>query len=211
MTNQVKPMNRGLFRNPTGLLWWVAIAVAAIPISAQADAVPLFDGKTFAGWEGDTNNVWRIEQGEIVAGRPDLKRPKNDFLCTTREFGDFELRLKYRRGGNNGGVQFRSQRVPGSQEVSGYQADFARGIDGFLYDESRRRKFLARPDAETIKKLNLGQWNAYRIRAEGPRVRLWINDVLTVDYAELDEKIPRRGSSACKYMPTPRRFAIKIF
>ena len=57
MTNQVKPMNRGLFRNPTGLLWWVAIAVAAIPISAQADAVPLFDGKTFAGWEGDTNKL----------------------------------------------------------------------------------------------------------------------------------------------------------
>lgn len=24
-------------------------------------------------------------------------------------------------------------------------------------------------------------------------MRLWINDVLTVDYAELDEKIPRRG------------------
>jgi hypothetical protein len=33
---------------------------------------PLFDGKSFAGWEGDTKKWWRIENGEIVV----VQRPK---------------------------------------------------------------------------------------------------------------------------------------
>jgi len=196
-----------------------------VPLSVFADeksgkSVPLFDGKTFTGWEGETEKTWRIENGEIVAGKPDAKQPRNEFLCTTRDYADFELRLEYRRGDNNGGIQFRSERVPNHHEVSGYQADFAPGIDGCLYDESRRNRFLAvfgvpevdlasdagRPGAlikqaqalraENEKKLKIGEWNRYRIRAEGPRVRLWINDVLTVDYTEKDPKIPLTGKIA---------------
>jgi len=176
--------------------------------------------RTFTGWEGETEKTWRIENGEIVAGKPDAKQPRNEFLCTTRDYADFELRLEYRRGDNNGGIQFRSERVPKHHEVSGYQADFAPGIDGCLYDESRRNRFLAvfgvpevdlasdagRPGAlikqaqalraENEKKLKIDEWNRYRIRAEGPRIRLWINDVLTVDYTEKDPKIPLTGKIA---------------
>ncbi|MEI6714649.1 MAG: DUF1080 domain-containing protein [Verrucomicrobiota bacterium] len=156
---------------------------------------PLFDGKTFNGWEGDTNRVWRIENEEIVGGRPDERQPVNDFLCTKREFENFELRLKYKRGGNNGGVQFRSQRVPNSPEVCGYQADFSPGIDGFLYDESRRRRHLAQPSPETIAMFNVRpwEWTNYRIRVEGPRIRLWVNEVLSVDFTETEPAIPRKG------------------
>lgn len=184
---------------------------------AQAPRVPLFDGATFQGWEGSIDTVWRIESGEIVGGQPNVKQPQNDFLCTVEEFGDFDLQLKYKRGDNNGGVQFRSQRVANHHEVSGYQADLAPGIDGFLYDESRRNRFLAifDPDRgpidapaegtgeairraierqdEVAEKLKIDSWNHYRIRAQGPRIRLWINDVLTVDYAEPDPEIPRTG------------------
>lgn len=191
-----------------------------VPPLASAEPTPLFDGKTFAGWEGDTGTVWRIEGGEIIAGKPDEKLPKNNFLCTTRDFADFDLTVEYRRGDNNGGIQFRSQRVPNHHEVSGYQADFAPGIDGCLYDESRRNRFLGvygigevdlaseagRPGAliklaqaaraENERKLGIGEWNRYRIRAEGPRVRLWINDVLTVDYTEKDPAIPLTGKIA---------------
>jgi hypothetical protein len=45
----------------------------------------------------------------------------------------------------NGGVQFRSQRVPNHFEVSGYQADLGEGYWGALYDESRRNKVLVMP------------------------------------------------------------------
>jgi len=158
----------------------------------HAELKPLFDGNTLDGWEGDPA-IWRVENGDIVAGKPDVIQPYNDFLCTRREFGDFDLQLEYRRGGGNGGIQFHSQRVPDSHEMLGFQADCAKGIDGFLYDESRRRVFVAKPDDETIACLGIGEWNRYHVRTEGPRVRLWLNGIPTVDYVETDPKIPLRG------------------
>lgn len=159
---------------------------------------PLFDGRTFAGWEGDTAGVWRIEDGVIVAGKPGRKQEKNDFLCTTKRYGDFDLRLKIRLTGTEGfvnsGIQFRSERIPNDHEVIGYQADFGAGHDGALYDESRRKRMLAKPTPEVAKQaLRAGEWNDYRIRAEGPRIQLWLNGVQTVDYTEPEAGLPASG------------------
>jgi hypothetical protein len=43
------------------------------------------------------------------------------------------------------------------------------------------------------KALRPGDWNNYRIRAEGARIQLWLNGVKTVDYTESDATIPQRG------------------
>ena len=43
------------------------LAILAAPVAA-ADPKPLFDGKTFEGWEGDTDKTWKIEDGAIVGG-----------------------------------------------------------------------------------------------------------------------------------------------
>lgn len=159
--------------------------------------VALFDGKTLNGWEGNTN-TWRVENGAIVAGFMERKQPHNDFLATKKEYRNFELRLEYRLVGTNGfvngGVQFWSQRVPHDFEVSGYQADLGMETDGNLYDESRRNRNLMEPAKETrTQALRPGNWNAYRIRAQGPHIQLWLNGVQTVDYTESDASILRRG------------------
>ena len=164
-----------------------------------ADRVPLFDGKSFTGWEGNTGIVWRIEEGAFTAGTLDKKQEKNDFLATKKEFGDFDLRLKWKLEGTegfvNGGVQFRSKRIPNHHEVSGFQADLGAGLDGALYDESRRNKILARPSMEVLEKARkpLGEWNDYRIRAQGQRIQIWLNGLETVDYTETDESIAQKG------------------
>jgi putative heme-binding domain-containing protein len=174
-------------------------AVVAGITSGFAGKVALFDGTSFAGWEGDTTNTWRIQDGAFRAGSLEKKQERNDFLATVKEFGDFELTLKWKLEGTagfvNGGVQFRSKRVPGHHEVSGYQADLGAGYDGALYDESRRNRVLAKPSDEVLAKASkpLGEWNDYRIRAEGPRIRIWLNGVLTADYTEADPAIPREG------------------
>jgi hypothetical protein len=65
---------------------------------------------------------------------------------------------------------------------------------GSLYDESRRRRVLAKADAALIKRiLKPNDWNRYEIRCEGRRIRLFINGELTVDYTEPDLKIPLEG------------------
>jgi hypothetical protein len=178
----------------------LAVAVLWAAAASAAEPVSLFDGKTFAGWNGDTAKTWRIEEGEIVAGSPDKAAPRNEFLATDREFENFELTLEYRMDCTarcNAGVQFRSKRVPDHHEVSGYQADIAPGITGALYDESRRNKMLGVPPKELqAKALALSKddgWVSYAIRAEGRRIRLSINGIETLDYTEPDEKIPQKG------------------
>jgi Domain of Unknown Function (DUF1080) len=174
-------------------------ALALGPPQTAQKPVALFDGRTFAGWEGDTKSTWRIQEGAIVGGSLSTQVPRNEFLTTTRSFGDFVLRVKFKLVGTegfiNGGVQIRSQRVKEPpNEMSGYQADLGDKYWGSLYDESRRNKTLVAPPAEVIKEiLKPGDWNDYEIRAEGPRIRLSINGRQTVDYTEPDPKIPRDG------------------
>lgn len=176
-----------------------AMVVNSILQALPDNKTPIFDGRTFDGWEGNTKDVWRIEEGAIVAGSLEQKQAKNDFLATVKEYGDFELTLKWKLEGKegfvNGGVQFRSRRVPNHHEVSGYQADLGMGYDGALYDESRRNKMLAKPEKEVLEKARkpLGEWNEYRIRAQGPRIQLWLNGVQTVDYTEQDPSIATSG------------------
>jgi Domain of Unknown Function (DUF1080) len=184
------------------LLWCAIVAIVAlVPLQGQpaGKPVPLFDGKTFKGWEGDTAKTWRIQDGALVAGSLTEQVPRNDFLVTTNSYGNFVLRLKFKLLGNEGfvnaGVQFRSQRATKpAHEMVGYQADMGAKYWGALYDETRRNKILAEPDPAIIATLvKLGDWNDYEIRAEGPRIRLSINGRQTVDYTEPDASIPQTG------------------
>lgn len=168
-------------------------------LDREAEFKPLFDGKSFDGWEG-SKEWFRIEDNAIVAGSLDRNIPHNYFLCTTESYSDFELKIevKLKGTGDNAGVQFRTTRLENSTEVSGYQADVGRAWDrnvwGWLYDESRRNKVLAEGVDETIDKaLKKGDWNELRVRAVGPKIELFLNGVPTVTYIEEDEKIQRSG------------------
>jgi len=177
------------------------VLALALP-AAQAESVPLFDGKTFTGWEGDITQTWRIEEGAFTAGNLETKQPKNDFLATTKAYGNFELTLEVKIAGTegfvNGGIQFWSERIKDSHEVRGFQADFGAGYDGALCDESRRSgRDIVRPSNEIHDQaLKKDEWNVYRIRAEGPHIQLWLNGVKTIDYIEKDPAIPLKGHFA---------------
>jgi hypothetical protein len=178
------------------------ILSATLVIDARQPAakpVPLFDGRTFQGWEGDTKTTWRIEDGAIVGGSLSETVPRNDFLCTTRAFTNFVLRLRFKLEGTDGfinsGVQFRSQRATKpAHEMIGYQADIGDKYWGSLYDESRRNKVLAQGDPKIVPQIvRIGDWNEYEIRAEGRRIRLFLNGRETIDYTEPDTTIPQSG------------------
>ena len=160
----------------------------------------IFDGKTFHGWEGNLN-WFRIEDGAIIAG--DLKKavPNNEFLCTTKSYGDFELRLQARLVGTdyrNAGIQFRSKRIEDHHEVIGYQCDMGvmgeNNIWGWLYDESRRNKFLVEaPQKPVVDHLKKDDWNDVVIRCQGSKIKVVINGIKTVEYVEKEAGIARAG------------------
>ncbi len=172
------------------LALFLALTVHAAPVS-------LFDGKTLAGWEGDAA-WWRVEAGEIRGGSLTTKVPKNFFLATEKSYQNFDLRVKLRLTGTgfvNSGIQMRSVRIPNSSEMSGYQVDYGKGWYGKIYDESRRNKVIAesKDAAAVLAAIKEGEWNEYRILAEGNRIRSWINGVPALDYLETEPNIAADG------------------
>lgn len=188
------------------LLLLVAAAVLSLS-TMRAGEVSIFDGKTFTGWEGDTNKTFKIVDGAIVGGTLKEKIPRNEFLCTTRDYTNFVLKLKFKLVGEgaNAGVQFRTKRIPNHHEVSGYQADMGDPAWwGCLYDESRRNKILAQAKKEEVDKvLKRGDWNDYTIKANGNHIELFINGLKTIDYIEQDEKIEKSGVIAVQIHSGP--------
>ena len=180
----------------------ISISLSSMVAALCAAETPLFDGKTFTGWEGSTEKIWRIEDGMLVAGSLSNATAHNEILATTATYKNFILRLDFKLEGTEGfinsGVQIRSVRIDKpANEMSGYQVDIGKDYTGSLYDESRRNKTIAKPDADVIKKTEKpGDWNHYEIRCQGPRIVVTLNGVQTVDFTEADASIPLTGKIA---------------
>ena len=164
--------------------------------SASGDWKPLFDGKTLDGWtqRGGKAN-YRVEDGQIVGQT--VPKTRNSFLCSTRDYADFELELEYKVDPRlNSGIQIRSNSVPGYRKgvVHGYQVEIDpsdRAWSAGIYDESRRGWLndLKKND-KARKAFKQNDWNHYRIRAVGDSIKTWINGVPAAD---LHDSLTRTG------------------
>jgi hypothetical protein len=114
--------------------------------------VPIFDGRTLAGWEGDPT-YWRVENGSLVGEITPATLVKSNTFIIWRGGSpkDFELKLDYRiTAGGNSGVNYRSVVVPDPVTpanrfaMRGYQFDLdgGRRYTGNNYEE-KGRLFLA--------------------------------------------------------------------
>ena len=95
----------------------LALALLLPASLLAADPVKLFNGKDLTGWEGN-EKTWRVEDGAITGGSLEAVVPRNEFLCTTKTYDHFELTVQFKLLGDpakaNGGVQFRTSRIPNS-------------------------------------------------------------------------------------------------
>ena len=80
--------------------------------TAESDGqwINLFDGSTLNGWVHlNGAHTFSVEDGAIVGRTVESSAAMNSFLCTTREFGDFELELETMIDPvTNSGIQIRS-------------------------------------------------------------------------------------------------------
>ena len=132
-----------------------------------------------------------------VGKSPGIKR--NEFLKSHLAAENFTLTLKVKLVPNsaNSGVQFRSDPLPDG-EMKGLQADIGEGWWGKLYDESGRGLLW---DKSGEKHVKVGDWNEYKIVADGPKIKTWINGQLCVDFT--DPKGSRRGIFALQIHSGP--------
>jgi len=173
------------------------LCLAALTVAAEDEFVSLFDGKTLKGWtiKGGTA-TYKVEDGTIVGTTTDGS--PNTFLCTDKEYGDFELILEVKCDkALNSGIQIRSHvyekdtpmvgkpnRIRKAGEVYGYQCEISTSNAGNFWDEGRRAKWLGElPDGAT-KAYKPGQWNTYRIVARGDRIQSWVNGVACADFRD---------------------------
>jgi len=155
--------------------------------------VPIFDGVTLNGWDGDPT-FWRAEDGAIIGeSTPEKVVQQNTFIIWRGAIvRDFELKAEFRINGTNSGIQYRSHEMPDVAPwvLSGYQADMDinNSYTGGLGEERGRRnvmvprgQMIRLVENDTYKQLGtLGDpaeiadsfvpngWNSYHIIARGP-------------------------------------------
>jgi Domain of Unknown Function (DUF1080) len=152
--------------------------------------VPMFDGKTLDGWDGDPR-LWSIHDGVIAGSTDAAPIDANSFLITKRDYSDFILRADAKLRNHNSGIQFRSEALP-NWVVRGLQADMADGNWwGSIYDEKGRRGTIVngwKGKAETV--VRPRDWNQYEVTCDGDFIQLKVNGLVT---AELHDTSKRSG------------------
>jgi hypothetical protein len=170
------------------------MGLASAP-AAESGWVSLFNGKDLTGWEQKNGKATYEVKDQSVVGTSAPNSP-NSFLCTTKEYGDFELEFEVKvDAALNSGVQIRSHSLPTYQNgrVHGYQVEIAvGGFSGGVYDEARRGKFLnAEPVTDEIRKLvKDNEWAKYRVVCKGDHIQTWVNGVKVTD---LKDEMTRSG------------------
>ena len=183
----------------------VLISVFASPSQSAEPGkwVNLFNSENFNNWvQHNGFATYRIENGTIV-GRTAEGSP-NSFLCTKQNYGDFELEFEVRVDDQlNSGVQVRSKQKPADDgrrhkagRVYGPQVEIEAsratgGSAGYVYgeaitdaDNGQGLGWIS-PENRRIphRHMNDGQWNCFRVVAEGLRIRTWVNGQPVADVA----------------------------
>ena len=141
----------------------------------KAKKVSLFNGKDLTGWTIHGTEKWFVDDSNylVCQSGPDKQY---GYLSTNKDYKNFILRLQFKQDADgNSGVFFRSH-IPEGVTISGWQAEVAPpGMHtGGIY-ESYGRGWLIQPKAEDEKYLKMGEWNEYKLKADGDEVTTWLN------------------------------------
>ncbi len=178
-----------------------SVFVMALSLTARAEESDgwkkLFDGKTLDGWtQRNGTATYRVEDGAVV-GKTSEGSP-NSFLCTNKEYGDFELKFEVKvDDALNSGVQIRSKSIPerDNGRVHGPQVEISTdGMAGYIYGEALGTGWLSE-DPQPHDHFKKGEWNSYVVRAEGKSIKTWLNGKLIADL--VDEKSGMDRGSIC--------------
>lgn len=182
----------------------IAMSIILASVSSQAvanDWNMLFDGTTLNGWKASgANEQFQLVDGVILGA----SSSKTHFLCTEKEYRDFELELEVKIHDTdlNSGVQIRSSTTRVNDKgdlrpvVHGPQVDLGRspGRSGHIFGQGNRRWFTPEEDLKRNSLMINGEWNQLRVVAKGKRIQTWINGERASDTTfedDIDKKYPR--------------------
>ncbi len=176
---------------PLTLMIFFSVCLGIASASSAAELVSLFDGKSLKGWtQRNGTATYRIE-GNTIVGTTTEGSP-NSFLCTDKVYDNFELHFEVKVDDKlNSGVQIRSTTKDGrpTGRVNGPQVEIeasgANGAEaGYVYGEAAGGWMTPQEKLKPHKHFKDGEWNKYRVLADGANIKVWINDQLISDLTD---------------------------
>ena len=166
------------------------IGLSAYAKKSEDGFVSIFDGKSLEGWTQRNGTATYEVKDETILGTTKAGSP-NSFLCSNKLYGDFELLFEVKvHNSLNSGVQIRSnckkltekEKKRGDKygRVNGPQVEIessgAKGAEsGYLYGEAAGGWMTPADKRKPHKHFKDGEWNKYRVLAEGAGIQTWIN------------------------------------
>jgi hypothetical protein len=172
----------------------------------------LFNSKNLSGWviqcqpQDRRKTFWTVDHGSILCDSMGRKDHNYVWLMTEKEFGNFELRLKfqaYKDSPGNSGLQFHSRfdatfsggRLDGPQ-VDIHPPAAMSWRTGYIYDETREeRRWISpslkdsrmdpalKPARHVFKYAGDGDgWNELTLICKGTHVKTIVNGVVVTDW-----------------------------
>ena len=185
-----------------------SLLVLPATLRAEADWIPLFDGRTLHGWKaGESKGSFRVVDGQIVASGPRSHLFYAGRAVSHGGFKNFELMAEVMpHPGAESGIYFHTAfRANGSPE-KGFKVQINntyRGEDDHREHNKTGSLYGVRNVYKTLAKDN--EWSQLYVRVRGKQVQVRLNDTLLVDYLEPDpplvgadrpERVLRRGTFA---------------
>ena len=151
-----------------------SVEPSEIADSSDPNLTVLFDGSSIDGWNvtGDANWTLYETDNSVMANMG------SGYLVTPESYSDFVLTLEFWVDEPaNSGIFFRCQVPEDINDRNAYEAN----IYDTRPDQTHRTGGLVRFAAPLEVIDSAGQWNTYEIRAEGERLQVTLNGILTVD------------------------------
>lgn len=189
------------------LLWLGVVPVSALAedwserqipkLPKNEEAVRLFNGEDFTGWEGQIENYFSIEDGEIVAKNTKDNAPKaSTYLVTKKKYRNFRLifEAKLVQSEMHSGIALWGKTVEKANDPYSYRGHLVMFPSGYGYYDLYRRNSIYRDKDRVAKKAGKQHdWNRMEILATGNRIRHVINGKLVADWSDPKPELCQSG------------------
>ncbi len=165
---------------------WSEQQVAKLPTTEQP--IRLFNGKDLEGWDGQTSQYFKVEQGEIVARNALENAPKaSTYLVTKQKYRNFRLifESKLVESEMHSGIALWGKTVEKEGDPFSYQGHLVMYPSGYgFWDLYRRNGIYQDKDGAAKKVGRQHDWNQMEILAIGSRIQFVLNGHAVADWTD---------------------------
>ena len=170
-----------------------SLLVLPAALRGEDAGTSLFNGHSLEGWKaGGHGHSFRVEDGNIVA-----TGPRGYLFYTNASFKNFDLKAEVlARPGASSGIHFHTQFQSQGPIKTGFKVQINNAYAGEGDERDRRKTGSLYGIRDTYKAfVKDDEWFQVRVEVRDKQVRVWLNNMLIVDYIEPDPPLDSTGAA----------------